>query len=196
MLLPSATRARRRQGSCLAVTARPEYHKAGTQRQATRQRQQRIVATSTRLRRSVTPTMRRAQVVDAGRRQCPEHPVRRCRNRDLPTGRKRSGRRLACALRCAGGHGRCRPGTRTSGKPTGRLRRRSAGASRPLTCPPAEPGSYQGTGSRLKHAPKPHCGPRPMQVRRFRCSTRRGGLQSENEPKQRQVASRRPPGAR
>ena len=30
-----------------------------------------------------------------------------------------------------------------------------------------KPGSYQGTGSRLKHVPKPHCGPRPMQVRRL-----------------------------
>ena len=46
------------------------------------------------------------QVADAGRRQCSEHPVRRCRNRALPAGRKRAGRRLACALRCAGWHGR------------------------------------------------------------------------------------------
>jgi len=59
----------------------------------------------------------------------------------------------------------------TDWAPTAPLRGRFA----PLTCPPAEPGSYQGTGSRLKRAPKPHCGSRPMQVRRFRCSTRRGG---------------------
>ena len=63
----------------------------------------------------------------ASRRQCSGHPVRRCRNRAPPTGRKRAGRRLACALRCAGwawpaparnphtGQAGCLPGAVTTG---------------------------------------------------------------------------------